>query len=162
MWRNTAALHWASVPAASVHGAVALAGSPGCYPPEAFWSVKEFCFFFVRSYVTGPRKSLGTMTTSGFCPKSKSWCMRWLQEATGSSMVSVRSIQCGRVKVTPASTAMLAVSLPTKVFDKWAQQILPQLLKMLLPHPVARGGLNVGFCRHFRLAICANLLSPAS
>lgn len=33
-------------------------------------------------------------------------------------MVSVRSIQCGRVKVTPASTAMLAVSFPTEVFDK--------------------------------------------
>lgn len=84
---------------------------------RSFLKCQRILLFFVRSHVTGPR-SLGTMTTSGFCPKNKSWCVRWLQEATGSSMVSVRSIQCGHVNVTPASTAMLAVSFPTEVFDK--------------------------------------------
>lgn len=29
-------------------------------------------------------------------------------------------------------------------------------------HPVALGGLDVGCCRHFRLAICVNLLSSAA
>lgn len=69
--------------------------------------------FFVRSHVTGRKKSLGTMTTSGFCPRSKSQGMGWLQEATDSSTISARSVQRGRVRA-----AMLVVSFPTEVFGK--------------------------------------------